>query len=91
MSYRIFETEGFLQDIEQDFEGRKTKILRKLKTYVYPQLTQEPHVGPNIRKLADFSPHTWRYRIGDYRFFYEIDESEKTVFMTAARHRKGSY
>jgi mRNA interferase RelE/StbE len=91
MSYDLFETEGFLQDIEQDFEGRKSKILRKLRTYFYPQLTQEPHAGPNIKKLKDFSPDTWRYRIGDYRFFYEIDESEQTVFLTAARDRKASY
>jgi mRNA interferase RelE/StbE len=91
MSYRLFETEGFFQDIEQDFEGRKPKILRKLRSYVYPQLTLEPHTGQNIKKLKDFSPDTWRYRIGDYRFFYQIDESEHTVFMTAARHRKESY
>lgn len=91
MSYRIFETEGFPGDIAQDFQGRKTKILGKLRTYVYPQLSDEPHMGPNIKKLKDFFPETWRYRIRDYRFFYEIDDSEKTVFMIAARHRSGSY
>ena len=28
-----------------------------------------------------------RYRIGAWRFFYEIDEEEKVAFMIAASHR----
>lgn len=91
MKYRLFETEGFLEDISQDFEGRRGKILNKLRNYVYPQLAESPYFERNIKKLSAFSPDTWRYRIGDYRFFYQVDDSEKIVFMIAAEYRKKSY
>jgi len=91
MSYRIFETEGFCDDLLKDFGGRQRKIKAKLRNYVYPQLRVQPHLGNNIRKLKEYSPETWRYRIGEYRFFYQIDEEEKIIFMVAAEHRKQAY
>lgn len=91
MRYRIFETEGFLEDIQQDFQGRHEKIKRKLVEYVYPQLARSPGYGPHIRKLKGYQPETWRFRIGDYRFFYQIDEAQKIVFLIAVDHRKQSY
>ncbi len=91
MSYRVFETDGFCDDLQQDFGGRKQKIHTKLRNYVYPQLRIQPHMGKNIRKLKEYLPNTWRYRIGEYRFFYQIDEDAKIVFMIAAEHRKLAY
>ena len=89
--YKIFETEGFLEDLEQDFKGRQEKIMAKLNNYVYPQLKQQPYFGPHIVKLADYKYNTWRYRIGDWRFFYEIDKHKKIVFMIAADDRDEAY
>lgn len=89
--YRIFETEQFARDLEQDFSGQKAKIQKKLLTYAYPQLRQNPYYGKNIKKLVNYEPDTWRYRIGDYRFFYTIDDSKKIVFMLAADNRQGAY
>jgi len=65
MSYRIFETDGFRDDLQQDFGGRQQKILKKLRNYVYPQLSAQPRLGRNVRKLIEYSPETWRYRIGE--------------------------
>jgi mRNA interferase RelE/StbE len=90
-NYRIFETENFLNNIEQIAKGGMSKIKNKLSTYVYPQLRKEPHYGRNIRKLKDWEPQTWRYRIRNWRFFYEIDEKEKIIYLIAADHRKESY
>ena len=64
---------------------------RKLRTVVYPQLRKHPHFGTQIRKLKTYTPDTWRYRIGAWRFFYEIDEDERTVFLIAAAHRGAAY
>jgi mRNA interferase RelE/StbE len=91
MNYRIFETEGFLEDLQQDFQRRYAKIKQKLAEYLYPQLALSPAYGPHIRKLKGYQPETWRFRIGDYHFFYQIDETEKIVFLIAADHRKQSY
>jgi mRNA interferase RelE/StbE len=54
-------------------------------------LNRNPHFGPHARKLEGFSPETWRYRIGAWRFFYEIDDEERVVSTTAATHRGAAY
>ena len=90
-SYRIFETEQFQKDLKQITRSGQGKIGQKLREYVYPQLREHPHYGANIKKLKDFSPETWRYRIGAWRFFYEIDEKQKVIYMLAAAHRSSAY
>lgn len=89
--FRIFETAQFQKDLQQDFRGQQARIQRKLTTHVYPQLRLNPYVGKHIKKLRDAIPETWRYRIGDYRFFYTIDERQRTVLMLAADHRGRAY
>jgi mRNA interferase RelE/StbE len=88
---RIFETEQFQKDVQRLSRSGKAKIAQKLRSLVYPQLRRHPHYGPNIRKLKGFNPDTWRFRIGAWRFFYEVDEEEKIVFLIAASHRSAAY
>jgi mRNA interferase RelE/StbE len=76
--YRIFETEQFQSDLRTNLGP-------------YPQLRAQPFFGRNIKKLKGHKPETWRYRIGGFRFFYEIDESRKIVFMIAVDTRQKSY
>lgn len=90
-NFKIFETKQFLDDMEKDFSRQKKRIKKKLETYVYPPLKQQPYFGKNIRKLVNYDPETWRYRIGDWRFFYEIDEKKKIVFMITADSRGETY
>ncbi len=89
--YQVFETETFQEDLAQIGRSGLSKIVEKLREHVYPQLRTEPHHGPNIKRLKNWSPPTWRYRIGAWRFFFEIDETDKIVYMTAADHRSRSY
>lgn len=90
-NFKIFETERFLEDMESEFIGQQTRIQKKLLTYVYPQLRRQPYFGKNIKKLVDYTPETWRYRIGSYRFFYTIDDHKKMVFMISADNRADAY
>ncbi len=90
-NFKIFETNQFLKDLEQDFSGQQERIKTKLTAYVYPQLKQNPFFGKNIKKVINYQPETWRYRIGNYRFFYEINKQKKIVFMTTADNRQGAY
>ena len=90
-NFKIFEANQFLEDLEQDFSGQQERIKNKLISYVYPQLRKQPYFGKNIKKLTNYKPETWRYRIGNYRFFYEIDDAKKIVFMTTADNREGAY
>ena len=88
---RIFETDQFREDLRNIFGASEEKIVAKLRKYVYPQLRQEPYFGKNIKKLKGYTPETWRYHIGDYRFFYEIDDKKKIVFLIAAGLRSKGY
>jgi len=90
-SFRIFAASQFTKDLDHDFGGQRERISDKLKYFVYPQLQENPYFGKNIKKLKNHKPDTWRYRIGDYRFFYEIDDKRKIVFMTAADSRGNAY
>jgi len=89
--YRIFETERFQKDLQHIAMSGQSKLRQKLQEFVYPQLRSHPHFGSNIKKLKGYKPDTWRYRIGAWRFFYEIDEQERIVFMLAASHRSSAY
>ncbi len=90
-SFKIFETEQVLKNIEKDFRGRQHKIKQKLATYIYPQLRQQPYFGKSIKKLSNFTPETWRYRIGDLRLFYTIDEEKKIVSILTIDFRGSIY
>jgi mRNA interferase RelE/StbE len=89
--FRIFETDQFQDDLRKNLGVQEEKLIRKLRKYVYPQLRQQPYFGKNIKKLRGYKPETWRYRIGNYRFFYEIDDNKKIVFMIAADRRSTGY
>ncbi|MFW6130715.1 MAG: type II toxin-antitoxin system RelE family toxin [Atribacterota bacterium] len=89
--FKIFETNQFMKDLEGDFSGQQTRIIKKLHYHVYPQIKANPYFGKNIKKLVNYKPETWRYRIGNYRFFYEIDDKEKIIYMIAADSRQNAY
>jgi mRNA interferase RelE/StbE len=89
--YRSFETDHFQKEITRQLRDGKENLYDKLTERLYPPLRRRLYFGPNIKKLRDYSPETWRYRIGPWRFFYEIDEQERIVFLTAASHRSRAY
>lgn len=89
--YRIFETRQFSEDLAELALAGRPQIVSKLRDVVYPQLRSHPHFGPHVRKLRGYSPDTWRYRIGAWRFFYEIDDERGIVAMIAASHRGSAY
>jgi len=89
--YRVFETEQFQRDLLEITKSGQPAVAARLRAVVYPQLVAHPHFGPSIRKLKSYAPPTWRYRIGVWRFFSEIDESRMVVSMIAAAHRGSAY
>ena len=89
--YRIFEANEFLSQLAELTKGDREFISKKLASYVHPQLRVEPHYGPNIKKLWDYMPETWRYRIGKYRVFYLIHDADRMVFILTLDLRKDAY
>ena len=90
-NYRIFETDEFAKWLSQVSLSDKKMIEKKLKNFIYPQLKDEPHFGNNIKKLVNYTPPAWRYRIGKYRLFFIIDEKVKVIYVISIDHRKDAY
>ncbi len=86
--YLNAETKKFQRAIDQ-IDLRK--FYQKIKSYVYPLLRVNPHYGPNIKRLKGDMKAVYRYRIGDFRLFYYIDEEQKTVFILDFENRKDAY
>ncbi len=89
--YKIFETGQFIADLETIDKNKKNKLYNKIQNYTYPQLKANPFYGKNIKKLVNYHPPTWRYRIGEYRVFYEIDQKEKIVYIITMEIRSKAY
>jgi len=90
-NYKIFETDEFIKKVGKISNRDKSFIEKKLLHRIYPQLREEPHYGNNIKKLIDYTPETWRYRIGKYRLFYVINEDEKIIYLLSMDLRKDAY
>ena len=90
-NYRIFETEQFQKDLKQIALSGQHKVTQKLLDFVYPQLREHPHFGSNIKKLKNFDPETWRYRIGSWRFFYKKEVKVKIFYILAATNSSIAY
>lgn len=89
--YRIFETDEFQRQLKKVTTSQREVIEKKLSGYVYPQLRTAPYYGPSIKKLRGYTPQTWRYRIGNYRVFYCVNEEKRIVFILTIDDRKDAY
>jgi len=54
-------------------------------------LEQDPYNHPNITALRGNLAGRYRYRIGDYRILYLVNEELKVVFVTLIAHRSKVY
>jgi mRNA interferase RelE/StbE len=89
--YRLLETSGFRKDLEDLGAPVSRRIRATLSTRVYPVLRATPRQVPSAAGLRDGEPPTWRIRVGSWRIFYEIDDEQRIVSLTAAEHRKDAY
>jgi mRNA interferase RelE/StbE len=54
---------------------------QSLNNYIYLILKKNPYSGKNIKKLKGEFEGVYRYRIGDIRIFYKINEEKIIIFM----------
>lgn len=91
MNYKVFIAQEYDQKLKKFSKKDQELITKKMKEYVIPQLQSEPYFGVNIKKLKNYDPPTWRYRIGNYRIFYEINSETKEVDILTIYQRKDAY
>ncbi len=86
-NFQIAETKNF-QKLKLKIDKKK---LEKIEQIVYPQLKSNPFYGTNIKKLKGELEGYYRYRIGNYRLFYIIEEDKVIVVITDFKSRQKSY
>ena len=86
--FKIAETETFEEELKA---LRLQQRFDKAKKTIYSMLKENPYYGNNIKKLKGNYAGLYRYRLGDYRLIYSIDEDEQMVFMLHAVQRKDAY
>lgn len=85
--YQIAETKTF-EKVKQKIDK---KLYLKIKNFVYPQLRENPFYGTNIKKLKDNLEGYYRYRIGNYRLFYFIEDDKLIIAVVDFKHRQQTY
>jgi mRNA interferase RelE/StbE len=85
--FQIAETKTFQKNKKKIDES----VLRKIEKIVYPQLRSNPFYGTNIKKLKGEFEKLYRYRVGNYRLFYSIENEKVLVMILDLRHRQNSY
>lgn len=54
-------------------------------------LEREPMHHPNVKPLVGPLKGFWRFRSGDHRIIYQIDDGKKTVYVVRIVDRKEAY
>ncbi|MCH8043197.1 MAG: type II toxin-antitoxin system RelE/ParE family toxin [Planctomycetes bacterium] len=90
MTYEINITPSALAELKEV----EAYYRRQITDAIDSQLQHEPTVETRKRKLLvgvepDFESVSpiWQLRVGDFRVFYDVDESENTVVVRAVREK----
>ncbi|KAB8314947.1 type II toxin-antitoxin system RelE/ParE family toxin [Tolypothrix campylonemoides VB511288] len=75
----------------QEFYATADKALAKKIARCLEQLEQNPRLHPNIKPLKGNYSGYYRYRIGDYRVIYSIDDEGMQVLVETIAHRSQVY
>ena len=86
-SYKIAETKTFLK-VKATLDK---KLYTKTENFVYPQLRKNPHYGTNIKKLKGKLEGYYRYKMGNYRLFYLIEDEKLIIAVVDFKHRQQAY
>jgi len=75
----------------QELYLRADRALAKKIARCLEQLEQNPQFHPNIKALKGDLAGYYRYRIGDYRVIYSIDDQVLVVAVVEIAHRQEVY
>ncbi|RCJ18306.1 plasmid stabilization protein [Nostoc minutum NIES-26] len=57
----------------------------------FDQLRENPYEHPNIKRLKGSFAGLFRYRVGDWRIVYQIDEAQLIITILLIAHRSDVY
>ena len=78
----------YAKGVVKDLKKLAPQIREKALLVVENVLAVDPHVG---RPLTGRYKGLWKYRIGDYRIIYSIEQTRLIIFVLRISHRKNVY
>ena len=72
------------------YEKADAPLVRKLNR-CFDQLAKAPYIHPNIKRLRGELTGYFRYRVGDWRVVYEVNENHVVVIVLMIAHRRDIY
>ena len=75
----------------QRFYEKADKPLAGKLNRCFDHLSTNPHAHPNIKRLRGNLNGYYRYRLGDWRVVYEINEQQVVVIVLMIAHRQNIY
>jgi mRNA interferase RelE/StbE len=54
-------------------------------------IARDPHLDSHVKKLKGDLKHMYRFRMGDLRILYEIDDVQETVWIKTIEWRGSAY
>jgi len=74
----------------RSYRKAQAHLARKLNR-CFDNLSVNPFSHPNVKKLAGVLRGRFRYRAGDWRVVYRVDEKNKQVIILVIAHRSDVY
>ncbi len=89
MSYKVTFTDRFEKTLERLEKSQQERIRKKVKEF--GKQVNKYNINPRQHNNTKFisKDEQWRYRIGDYRAFFDIYEDE--IKFLSVIHRKKAY
>jgi mRNA interferase RelE/StbE len=72
------------------YRSADTSLAKRLAR-AFEALEQNPRQHPNIKALKGDLAGRYRYRVGDYRVIYRIDDDTAEVIILLIKHRREVY
>lgn len=83
--------EVILSPEAQRFYSNADRPLARKLARCFTQLEREPRRHNNIKRLTGEFAGLWRYRLGDWRVVYRIDDRARQVHILVIAHRSEVY
>ena len=72
------------------FAAAQASLQRKLDR-CFQHLAADPRRHPNIKRLKGELAGYYRYRVGDYRVLYRVDDNTRAMYVAIIAHRREVY
>lgn len=80
-----------LAPIAQRFYASADRPLARKIARCLTHLEHDPRSGNNVKRLSGEFAEYYRYRIGDWRVVYRVDDEAEVVNVVAIAHRSNVY